>query len=88
MAKFNLSDYEKAIQSYATSKECSITSALNRFMYNLALMKDFYPDFGKDLNFHLLGQQWNIMTSTERLKQKKEVHDSLTKYAKSRGIEV
>lgn len=62
MDKFNLKDYLPEIRSVG----------LDKFVVNLAVMKEQNRG-APSLNFHKLGQQWNNLTSKERINQKEEV---------------
>ena len=70
---FKLSDYAKQIQAMASEMNVSSEVATNRFIENLALMKDQWPVADKALNFRAMGQQWNVLSSAVRLAQKAEV---------------
>ena len=59
MAKFNLEDYLSEIRAVG----------LDKFIVNLSVMKEQYPGAPK-LNFHQLGQEWNKLTSGERIAQR------------------
>ena len=67
---FNLTDYVKDIQTMATDMHVSVEVATQKFIENLALLRDQWPVANKSLNFRAMGQQWNQLTSSVRNAQK------------------
>lgn len=81
---FNLKTYEKEIREGATKAEVDNETALKRFIFNLVIMRPQFDIFSSEVNFRLLGQQWNALSSDTRNKQKNEMIELLSKSSKSR----
>lgn len=75
---FKLHNFEREITEYANKSKASLKDALDSFIYNLAVMKPHFEGFGDTVDFRSLGQQWNKLSSDERVKQKKEMLSLLT----------
>lgn len=72
MSKFNLGNYLPEIRAVG----------LDKFIVNLAVMKEQNPGAPK-LNFHELGQEWNKLSSAERLEQKVNVAKTLSRSSRA-----
>ena len=72
MSKFNLKNYLPEIRAVG----------LDKFIVNLAVMKEQNPGAPK-LNFHELGQEWNKLSSAERLEQKANVAKMLSRSSRA-----
>lgn len=79
---FNLSKYEHTIRNYAAKQNVDIGEALNRFIYNLAVMRPHFDQFDESIDFRQLGQLWNKLSSDERNKQKAEMLNVSTRPTK------
>lgn len=78
--KFELTTYTTHIMKLAAANEnMSIETALQCFIANLTTMKEHYEGC-PDLNYHVLGQQWNKLLSKEKVAQKAETLARLQKY--------
>lgn len=71
--EFTLMSYERAIRNYASKNNVGAQEALNRFVYNLAIMRPHFEGFDDSVDFRQLGQQWNKLSSEKRLAQKDKV---------------
>lgn len=74
---FELANYEREIREGATKASIELPEALVRFIYNLTIMRPHYDIFPEEVNFRLLGQQWNKLMSDVRNKQKNEMLELL-----------
>ena len=82
---FNLEEYIPRIKEMATANNCTVEDALEMFVVNLITMKNHYKGCA-DLNFHVLGQQWNSLTSDNKVLQKSVVEKALTKKTRTLGV--
>lgn len=82
MEKFQLSTYTPQILRVAEANQCAPEVALQRFIENLATMKEHYKG-ASELNYHELGQQWNKLLSREKVAQKAETLARLQKYPRT-----
>lgn len=83
---FTLSTFEKEIREYSSQhSDISISEALNRFIYNLAVMRPAFDGFNDDVDFRYFGQRWNNLSSDIRVSQKNEMLDTLTKPTRARA---
>lgn len=83
---FNLADYEREIREGATKAGVTPVTALEQFIYNLAIMRPHYDIFGNTINFRTLGQKWNTLSSDIRNMQKREMVSILSKSTRARNI--
>lgn len=67
---FELKSYEREIRNYMNTNKVDAAESLNRFIFNLRVLRDHYEGFGPDINFRDVGQQWNKLTSDTRNAQK------------------
>lgn len=81
---FSLLDYEKEIRAGATKASISNEDALKRFIFNLTTLKPYYDHYANNINFRILGQQWNAQTSDIRNQQKTKLLDILSKVPRTR----
>lgn len=79
---FNLVDYEKEIRTGATLSKVAPEESLNRFVYNLIVMRDHFEEFSKDIDFRSLGQEWNKLSSDARNSQRRACCNSLKRAAR------
>lgn len=79
---FNLTDYEKDIRTGATSAKVAPEEAMNQFIYNLVIMRDHYKIFPSEIDFRVLGQQWNRLSSDTRNNQKNACYNALRRSAR------
>ena len=79
---FNLTDYEKEIRTGATLSKVAPEESLNRFIYNLIVMKDHFKEFSEDIDFRSLGQEWNKLSSDTRNSQRRTCCASLKRAAR------
>ena len=78
--KFNLVNHTTNILKIAAANEgMTIEVALQCFIANLTTMREHYKGC-PDLNYHVLGQQWNKLLSKEKVVQKAETLARLQKY--------
>lgn len=70
MEKFNLANYKEDILGVAKEHSVSAIEGLHLFVQNLVTMSEHYGGASCDINYHSLGQKWNSMLSTEKVKQK------------------
>lgn len=82
---FNLVNYTPHIVQLAKVADVSVEKALNYFIVNLTTMKEHYEGC-PELNYHVLGQQWNSLLSPEKVAQKREALARIAKYNK--GVRV
>ena len=82
MDKFQLSTYTPQILKIAEHNKYTPEVALQRFIENLATMKEHYKG-ASELNYHELGQQWNKLLSREKVAQKAETLARLQKYPRT-----
>ena len=79
---FQLQDYIREINVVAQENKVSTSEAVDMFVVNLTTMKPHYPG-ADNLNFHILGQQWNKLLSKQKVAQKAEVKKQVTKNTRS-----
>ena len=79
---FNLVDYEKEIRTGATLSKVAPEESLNRFVYNLIVMRDHFKEFPEDIDFRSLGQEWNKLSSDARNSQRRACCNSLKRAAR------
>ena len=84
MATFQLSNYMQEIKSIASTNGCTSEVALNYFLVNLTTMHEHYQG-ASELNYHQLGQDWNRLTSREKVAQKKDALSTLAKSSRYRA---
>ena len=77
--KFNLNDYTAHVLRIADIQKCTVDVALQCFVANLTTMKEHYEG-ASDLNYHELGQRWNKLLSRDKVAQKAEARERLSKY--------
>lgn len=82
--QFNLVNYTNNILKIAAANNLAVEVALQRFIENLATMKEHYKGC-PELNYHELGQQWNKLLSREKVAQKAETLARLQKYPRNGG---
>lgn len=75
----NISQYTDAIRAYMSREEVDAPKAVDRFLVNLAVMRDHYVGFDTSINFRTLGQRWNSMSSDERLSQRAKLLAQLSR---------
>ena len=75
---FNLTDYIPQIKEVASANGVSVEDAMEMFVVNLITMKNHYKGC-EQLNFHVLGQQWNSLTSDTKVQQKRDVETMFTR---------
>lgn len=75
----NISQYIDAIRMYMSHEEVDASKAVDRFLVNLAVMRDHYVGFDSSINFRALGQAWNSMSSDERLSQRDNLLTQLSR---------
>lgn len=74
---FELANYEREIREGATKAGVSLEETLAMFIYDLTVMRPHFDVFPEEVNFRLLGQQWNKLMSDVRNKQKNEMLEML-----------
>lgn len=74
---FSLTDHLEDIKGMAKSSGTTMARTVEDFVVNLTVMHGHYPG-ASQLNFHQLGQQWNKLTSREKVAQKKAAIEQLT----------
>ena len=72
MKEFNLQDYIPQIVEIAEANKMGAAGAVEAFVVNLNAMKDHYKG-ATDINYRLLGQQWNRLSYKIRNKQRIDV---------------
>lgn len=83
--EFKLSNYAAEIQSVATANKCSPEQAVDLFVVNLTVMHNHHK--GADqLNYHLLGQQWNNLRNKEKVAQKVAAKQQVAKARRATRI--
>lgn len=83
--KFNLVAHTQNILQMAKENEGMTPEvAAQCFIANLTTMKEHYKGCPA-LNFHELGQQWNRLSSKEKVAQKAETLARLQKYSRNGG---
>ena len=78
--KINISDYTQEVLQIAKANSLSIEEAFDRFLANLAVMREHYKG-AKSINYHELGQKWNALPNAEKLAQKANMRARLSKYS-------
>ena len=78
MTTFELKTYAPQMVHMAETYKLDAQAAVERFVTNLTTMSDFYPG-AEDLNFRVLGQQWNKLGYKVRNSQKAEVVEVVSK---------
>lgn len=68
---FTLKDYLEEMRSIASRNSCTDTSAVDKFVENLNIMKEYHKGTGK-LNYHVLGQHWCDLSYRDKIAQKNE----------------
>ena len=81
---FQIQDYTQEIKSIASANGCTVEVALNYFLTNLTVMHEHYAG-ASELNYHQLGQDWNKLTSREKVAQKRDALSALTKSSRYRA---
>lgn len=76
---FNLANYEREIRNGATKAGISDKEALSKFIYNLAVMRPHFTIFDSALDFRVMGQEWNALSSDTRNAQKQAVFSKPTR---------
>ena len=72
MKDFNLQDYVPQIVSVAETNKVGAAEAVGLFIANLNTMNDHYKG-ASELNYRVLGQQWNKLNYKIRNKQRLDV---------------
>lgn len=75
---FDLKQYTEQIRSYATKNRLEPAVAVTKFVENLAVMRDAH-EIDSSIDFRSLGHDWNMLRSAERVKQKQEALNELTR---------
>ena len=78
--EFNICDYTESVLKIAEANNLSTADALDRFLANLAVLREHYKGDPK-INYHQLGQKWNALSSEKRNAQISEMRTRLSRYA-------
>lgn len=81
---FKLTDYTEEIQAIAETNNCTATAAVDLMIVNLNTFKTHYKGTGK-INYHQLGQLWCNLTSAQKVAQKNETKQLVSKPVPMRG---
>ena len=69
--KFDLCNYLSSIRMVAQENHATPEQAVQMFVENLAIMREWYKG-APTLNYHELGQQWNKLLSQDKVDQKRD----------------
>ena len=79
---FILANYEKEVRNYMNAKDLEPAKAVEHLVVNLRVMRDFYH-ISSEMNFRDLGQQWNNLSSDDRIKQQRDLVATLKRSPRS-----
>lgn len=84
MSQFNLTDYLDEIRTISKNCGCTVTTAVDRMCVNLDTFNEYNKGTGT-LNYHILSNQWGSLTAAQKVAQKKEAKELVSKPSPMRG---
>lgn len=78
MEQFKLTDYLDEIRAISRNCGCTVTAAVDRMIVNLNTFNEYHRGTG-GYNYHTLGQLWGGLTAAQKIAQKKEAKQMVSK---------
>lgn len=78
MEQFNLINYLDEVRAISRNCNCTPTAAVDRMIVNLNTFNEYHRGTG-GYNYHTLGQLWGSLTAAQKVAQKKEAKERVSK---------
>lgn len=85
MNSFNLCNYLDEIRAISQNCKCTVTAAVDRMCVNLDTFNEYNRGTGT-LNYHALSNQWGMLTSAQKVDQKREAKKLVSESAHSTRV--